>query len=199
MTKIMSASLVMFLLCNNQVKSMNKLTLQQKLAIQQQRLQLVSQLQNWGNDRNNNQHNDRMHDDNVQEVINCDMLLSSRGISETWYIEGNKRVGIASGGSSITINVSGNDNKLEFFLRNARGNGISIDVSKCVKPEIILDIGHCSGGNGITIYTWDDILLGGSNCGGGNIINVYSPLRKFIWPTITIGLIIWLGSKFFGK
>ena len=152
-----------------------------------------------GNDWNNNQHNDRRHDNNVQEVISCDVLLSSGGSSETCYIEGNNMVGITSGGSSITINVSGNDNKLEFFLRSARGNGISIDVSECVKPVIILDIEHCSGGNWITIYTWDNILLQGKNAGRGDIINVHSPLRKLIWPTITIGLIIWLGSKFFGK
>jgi hypothetical protein len=193
MTKIMSACLIMLLLWNNQSQGMNTkgMTLEQKIALQQERYEWSLSMVSSYSKKPKKQ---------VIEHIDCDLLLGGKGSRiHNYSMEGEVAFGIICSNSSINFEILQNLSKLKLVMRGAGNNSIIIDATNCFLPSIDLDIDKFSGNNRITIYTWDDISVEGIPHCNNNSLVIHSPVRKLIWPTITVGLILWLGSKFFGK
>jgi hypothetical protein len=218
MTKIMSASLVMFLLCNNQAKSMNKLTLPEKLAIQERRYALASIIANDHSSKRKQKkakdfsgaegprYSSFVYDINGDAKIKCPGRYNSV-VATAYGSKNNIDILLeAASYNNVLLNVDGSSSKIAILLNSARYNSVTVNLPLFSysgplfpAPELTVVFDGNSKYSSVTIYSWHKIRLVGSCSGKYNSVNIHSPLRKLIWPAITVGFLVWLGSKVFGK
>ena len=173
MTKIMSASLVMFLLCNNQSQGIDQ---EGSRGLQQQ----IDQQQ-------------------VLRAQEEDILFSCTGVNHSQHILGSKRLLCKGDANNIDINVWGFNNKIELRLEDFNSNNITLDLSGSIYPTVSMEIDKNSCANNVDIYSWSNVKQ--QNHGDANNISVHSPVYKHPIATmaIVVGLALVLGSKMCDK
>lgn len=203
MTKIMSISLIVCLLYSNHVICSENMTLEQKIALQKERLELCDQMGSFHEQQESKKQkklkkqNRSLSDDTDIKQHVYDFIGNHESMSLTVEEDSLIRFLPNTSHGHAVVSVSPWVKNIAIqFQENACHNSVVLDMPFNGQQNISWCFEKGSSHNDLEMFAFNIIGINSADYSGHNAVRVYSPLRKLMMPALLIAM-LYGGYKIF--
>ncbi|SRR5260221_7177138 len=205
MTKMMSLSLILLFLNSSHVICSEKMTLEQKLALQERRLKLCYQMGSFYEQQEPKKQKSKKYDEPLNHDIEqkeyvYDFIGNHEYKSFTIAEDSLIRFSSNSKDNQAIVKVLSSVQNIAIqFQDGAHHNNVILDMQFSGNQGISYIFEKNSHDNDLVVHTYNNFEVSAADYPGYNSVRFYSPLRKLIMPTLLVVMLCGCYKILFSK